>query len=139
MDKEKMLKRFQQHMGYNDQEMEVFKSDPTRVKMVTETPEFVKKRIIAEVVESHSCHAGHNVGQKFIMDGNGQLISRECPAKMCVFAVSALEPQINVVYSNFINHTDPKNEWSAIAQCSDIGLDKGGWGKVLMKIYAEDV
>ena len=139
MQKEKLWTRFQQHMGYSDQELAVFKSNPTRVKMVTETPEFVKKRIIAEVVESHGCHAGHTVGQKFVMDGNGQLATNECPEKMCLFAVARLEPQLNVVYTNFINHTDPDNEWSATVQCADIGLDKGGWGKILMKMYVEDI
>ena len=63
MEKENFWKRFQEHMGYTDDELEMFKSDPMRLKMVTETPEFVKKRIIAEVIESHGCHAGHKVGQ----------------------------------------------------------------------------
>lgn len=138
MQKEKLWTRFQQHMGYTDEEMGIFKSDPVKIRMVTETPEFVKKRIVAEVVESHGCHAGHTVGQKFVMDGNGQLITSECPKKMCLFAVAKLEPQLNVVYANFINHTDPDNEWSAIVQCADVGLDKGGWGKILMKMYVED-
>lgn len=71
MDKERLWKRFQAHMGYTDAEMEIFRSDPLKVKMVTETPEFVKSRIIAEVIESHGCHAGHKVAQKFVMDGNG--------------------------------------------------------------------
>jgi hypothetical protein len=46
-------------MGYTDQEMETFRSDPEKVKMVTQTPEFVKCKVIAEVIESHGCHAGH--------------------------------------------------------------------------------
>lgn len=50
MDKERLWKRFQAHMGYTDAEMEIFRSDPLKVKMVTETPEFVKSRIIAEVI-----------------------------------------------------------------------------------------
>lgn len=105
MDKERLWKRFQAHMGYTDAEMEIFRSDPLKVKMVTEIPEFVKSRIIAEVIESHGCHAGHKVGQKFVMDGNG--------------------------------HSDPKNERTTVVQCHDVGLDKGGWGKILMKVYVE--
>mgnify|MGYP001819289169 CR=1 FL=1 len=46
-------KLFQAHMEYTDQEMEVFQSDPLKVKMVTETPEFLTCRLIAEVIESH--------------------------------------------------------------------------------------
>ncbi len=139
MEKERLWKRFQAYMGYSDEDMEVFKSDPIRVKMVTETPEFVKTRIIAEVIASHGCHAGHKVGQKFVMDGNGQLITSECPDKMCVFAVSALHTPINTIFERFINHADPKHERTMMVQCSDVGLDKGGWGQILMKVSVEDI
>jgi tetraacyldisaccharide-1-P 4'-kinase len=59
---------FQKHTGYNDQEMEIFQSDPEKVMMVTQTPEFVKCEVIAVGIESHGCHAGHRKGDvyKFI-------------------------------------------------------------------------
>jgi uncharacterized repeat protein (TIGR04076 family) len=119
--------------------MTVFRSDPQKVKMVTETPEFVRSRIVAEVVESHGCHARHAVGQKFVMDGNGQLITGECPPKMCIFALAALESPVNTIYERFISHSDPNNERSIVVQCGDIGLDKGGWGKILMRVSVERV
>ncbi len=137
MDIEKFWKRFQEHMNYTDEEMKIFRADPGKVKMVTETSEFVKCRIIAEVIEAGGCHAQHKVGDKFVMDGNGQLITKECPDKMCVFAVAALETPVNMIYERFMNHADPKHERHNVVQCSDIGLDKGGWGKILMKVYVE--
>ena len=137
MDKDILWKRFQSHMGYTDAELKTFMSDPLKVKMVTETSEFVKSRIVAEVIEAQGCHAGHKVGQKFVMDGNGQLITRECPEKMCLFAVSALESPVNAIYERFINHADPKNERTAVVQCHDVGLDRGGWGKILMRVSVE--
>ena len=137
MDKEGLWKRFQAHMGYTDAEMTIFRSDPVKVKMVTESPEFVRSRIVAEVIESHSCHARHTVGQKFVMDGNGQMITRECPEKMCIFALASLESPVNQIYERFIAHSDPNNERTMVVQCSDVGLDKGGWGKILMKVSVE--
>ncbi len=137
MEKEKIWNRFQQHMGYTDAEMRVFRSDPLKVRMVTESPAFVKSRIVAEVIESHGCHAGHRVGQRFVMDGNGQLITRECPEKMCVFAVAALESPVNKIYERFISRSDPTNQRTEVVQCHDVGLDKGGWGKVLMRVSVE--
>jgi uncharacterized repeat protein (TIGR04076 family) len=139
MDTERLWQRFQKHMGYTDAEMAVFRSDPVKVKMVTETPEFVKSRIVAEVIESQGCHAKHTVGQRFVMDGNGQLITSECPPKMCIFALAALESPVNQIYERFIAHSDPNNERTMVVQCSDIGLDKGGWGKILMKVSVERV
>ena len=137
MDTERLWKRFQAHMGYTDAELAVFRSDPLKVKTVTETPEFVRSRIVAEVVESHNCHAGHTVGQRFVMDGNGKLIARECPEKMCIFALSALESPVNAIYERFISHSDPNHERTTVVQCHDVGLDKGGWGKILMKVAVE--
>jgi len=58
---------------------------------------------------------------------------------MCIFALTALESPVNMIYERFINHSDPNNERTAVVQCHDIGLDKGGWGKILMKISVETV
>ena len=137
MDIEELWKRFQKHMGYTDEEMEIFKSDPEKVKMVTETPEFVKSRVIAEVIESQGCHAQHKVGDKFVMNANGYLIAEECPKKMCMFALGPVSRVLPVIYERLISKSDPDFKRSNIVQCTDIGLDKGGWGKVLMKVYLE--
>ena len=74
MEVEEIWKLFQAHMEYTDEEMEIFKSDPIKVKMVTETPEFVKCRVVAEVIESHGCHAKHKVGDRFVLTPGGQLL-----------------------------------------------------------------
>ncbi len=137
MEKEELWKRFQAHMNYSDEELALFRSDPAKVKMVTETGDFVKCKIIAEVVESHGCHAGHKVGDRIVMDGNGQLLTRECPAKVCIFAAAVLEAPVSVIYERFISNSDPKHERSDVVQCKDIGLENGGWGKVLMRVSVE--
>ena len=90
MNVEEIWKLFQTHMEYTDEELAVFKSDPLKVKMVTETPEFVKCRVIAEVIESHGCHAKHRVGDRFVMTAGGQLISEECPKRMCISALAEI-------------------------------------------------
>jgi uncharacterized repeat protein (TIGR04076 family) len=137
MEREEILKRFQKHMGYSDEEMEIFLSDPEKVKMVTETPDFVKTRIVAEVIDSHGCHAGHRVGDKFVLTAGGYLISEECPKNMCLSALAPISRIVPAIYDRLISKSDPNFERSNVVQCSDIGLDKGGWGKVLMKVYVE--
>jgi len=133
----KIWKLFQSHMEYTDQEMEVFQSDPLKVKVVTETPEFVTCRVIAEVIESHGCHSKHRVGDRFVMTAGGQLIADECPKGMCVSAVAEISKVLPAIYERLINKTDPKFERVDIIHCPDVGLDKGGWGKILMKVYVE--
>jgi hypothetical protein len=36
-----------------------------------------------------------------------------------------------------MNGSDPHFERFHVVQCADVGLDKGGWGKILMKVYLE--
>ena len=137
MDKEKIFQRLQKHMGYSDEEMEIFKSDPVKVKTVTETPEFIKCRVIAEVIESHGCHAQHKVGDKFVMTPGGTLLTETCAKEVCLYALTGVTRVMPAISERLLCKSDPDFERSDIVQCTDIGLDKGGWGKVLMKVYVE--
>ena len=137
MDNKEIWKRFQKHMGYTDKELELFRSDPEKVKMVTETPDFVKCNVIAEVIESHGCHAGHKVGDKFVMTAGGQLLSDKCPSRMCLFALGPVSNSLPAIFERLYTKSDPNFERSQIVQCTDVGLDKGGWGKIIMKVYVE--
>ena len=135
MDVEEIWRRFQKHMGYTDEEMKVFRSDPEKVKMVTDTPDFAKSRIIAEVIHSHGCHARHKVGDRFVMTAGGQLISEECPKRMCTFALGPVSRVLPVIFERLLTRSDPTGERFNIVQCTDVGFDQGGWGKILMKVY----
>ncbi len=137
MEPEEIWKRFQRHMGYTDEELKTFRSDPEKVKMVTQSPDFVKCRVIAEVIESHGCHARHKVGDRFVMTAGGQVISEECPRRMCLFALGPVSHVLPAIYERLVTKSDPEFQRSHIVQCTDIGLDKGGWGKILMKVYVE--
>ena len=139
MDTEEIWKRFQKHMGYSDEEMKIFRTDPEKVKMVTETPDFVKCKVVAEVIESHGCHAGHKVGDRFVMTAGGQLITEECPKRMCMFALGPVSNTLSAVYERLYTNSDPDYKRSQIVQCTDVGLDKGRWGKILMKVYVEKI
>jgi uncharacterized repeat protein (TIGR04076 family) len=137
MEVEKIWELFQKHMGYTDEQMEVFRSDPVKVQMVTETPDFVRCKVVVEVVESENCHAGHKVGDKFVMTAGGVLIGEECPNRMCMFALGPVANILPGIYERLLSKSDPDCKRSDVVQCSDVGLDKGGWGKVLMKVSIE--
>jgi len=137
MEPQEIWKRFQKHMGYTDAELEVFRSDPAKVKMVTGTSDFVKCRVIAEVIESHGCHAGHRVGDRFVMTAGGQLIAEQCPKKVCMFALGPVSHALPGIFERLVSNSDPTFGRSNIVQCTDVGLDKGGWGKILMKVFVE--
>ena len=137
MQEEEIWRRFQKHMEYTDEELKVFRSDPQKVKMVTGTPEFVKCRVVAEVIESHGCHARHKVGDRFVLTPGGQLITEECPQRICIFALGPIFQVMPGIYERLISKSDPDFQRFNTVQCTDVGLDKGGWGKILMKVYVE--
>ncbi len=52
----------QKHLGYSDEEMELFKSNPRNSDVLLKAPELMNKTIVAEVVESHGCNSQHKAG-----------------------------------------------------------------------------
>ena len=83
---EETWKFMQQHLGYTDEELEVFRSNPKNVDIMSKAPELMNKTIIAEVVASHGCASQHKVGDRFYFDGAGNLITKLNPKRICVHA-----------------------------------------------------
>ncbi|MBW1682453.1 MAG: hypothetical protein JRF59_13795 [Deltaproteobacteria bacterium] len=137
MSKEKLWKAFQQHMGYTDEELALFRANPRNTRLVEETPEFMKYKIIAEVIESHGCHSLHRVGDRIVMNGNGQLIRDECPEVVCIWALQPLAGIVGIIFERFAEHLDPNQMLFNRVHCHDVGLRCGGWGQILMKVYVE--
>ena len=44
----------------------------------------------AEVVKARHCNSGYQVGDKFILDVDGNFIPKLCPPRLCVYAISQL-------------------------------------------------
>ena len=136
MDNEKLWQALQKHLGYNDEELALFRSNPKNLKMV-QTPEFMTHKIVAEVIKSHGCHSQLKVGDRIVMNGNGQLIRDECPEKICIWALAPLGGIVGVVFERFVERLDPNDMLFNIVSCQDIGIECGGWGQILMKIRVE--
>ena len=86
---ERRWKNFQEHMGYTDEQMAIFRSDPVRVKAMERAPMWVTHHIIAECVESRNCNAGHKVGDRIVFHGSGVLLADQSPKRMCAHVIQA--------------------------------------------------
>ncbi len=129
---------FQNRLGYSDEELRKFKDDPRNVEVLMKAAGLMNKTIVAEVVHSHGCNSQHKVGDKFYMDGAGNLISKLCPKKMCLYAVSALKPLVFTANEMLYAGVDPNAMLFKRCGCSDVGLQCGGWGRVVMEISVVD-
>lgn len=128
----------QNHLGYSDEEMKTFKSNPRNEKVIVSGAALMDKTIVAEVVESHGCNSGHHVGDKFYMDGAGNLLSKMCPSRMCIHALSSIQPLVFTANELVYAGVDPNEMLFKRCGCVDVGLQCGGWGKVVLEIRMED-
>jgi len=132
---ERRWKKFQEHYGLTNEELAIHRSNPKHVKAMENAPAFVKYKMIVEVIEAHNCVAGHKVGDKFVIDSEGCLVLDECPpGRICVSAVYAMKSTVDRMWQAFYdNSTDVFQD---TVHCSDVGIYRGGWGEIVMRIYA---
>jgi len=129
---------FQNHLGYNDEEMKLFKEDPKNQGILSKSVELMNKTIVVEVVESHGCNSQHKVGDKFYLDGAGNFISKLCPKRMCAFALSSFGGTVFGMHELFYAGVEPNKMLFKRFGCSDVGVQCGGWGRIVMEIRMED-
>jgi uncharacterized repeat protein (TIGR04076 family) len=135
---ENMWKFMQQHLGYTDEEMKRFRDDPKNEDVVSKAPALMNKTIVAEIVASHGCNSGHQVGDRFYFDGSGNLLTKLGPKRICVHALSALSGPVYVCNELFFAGVDPNGMRFNRVGCFDVGVQCGGWGHVVMAVRVED-
>ncbi len=134
---EENWKALQKHLGYTDEELEVFKKEPRNEDVMMKGLELSEKTIVAEVIESHGCNSQHKVGDKFYFDGAGNLLPKLCPNKMCIFALSALTPLIFTADELIYANVDPNKMRFKRTGCFDVGVKCGGWGHIVLELRTE--
>jgi uncharacterized repeat protein (TIGR04076 family) len=126
------------HLGYTDEEMRVFRENPRNEDVLSKAPALLNKTIVLEVVESHGCNSQHKVGDKLYLDGAGNLLAKRCPEKVCIYALNAATSM--VFASNELSYAgvDPNEMRFKRAACFDVGVQCGGWGRVVLEFSAQD-
>ena len=127
-----------QHLGYADDEMRLFKKDPRNEDILSKAPALMRKTIVVEVVESHGCNSRHRVGDKLYFDGAGNLLTKLCPNKVCVYALNAASSMIFAAGELFYAGVDPNQMRFKRAGCFDVGIQCGGWGRIVLELKMVD-
>ncbi len=136
-----MLEGLKQQLGYNDAQWEMWKSNSKNLKIAEAMAESQKYRVVAEVINSQNCGVGYKVGDRLIFSGDGCYLAKEPSGPVCLAALAPLIPMVNtVVTDNILAGIDPQKPplWDAI-HCYDVGVEKGGWGEIVMKIKIEKI
>jgi len=128
----------QKHLGYSDEEMALFRANPRNADVLAKGPELLQKAIIAEVVESHGCNSQHKVGDRFIFDSVGNLLTNQCPRRICFAALYGLAPLIYATSELAYAGVDPNSLRFDRTGCGDVGVRCGGWGHIVLEVRVED-
>jgi len=135
---EKTWKMFQQHLGYNDEEMKRFRENPRNEDVLAKSPGLMNKTIVIKVVESNGCNSQHKVGDKFYFDGAGNLLTKLCPQRISIYALSSIASLIFTSNELFYAGVDPNEMRFRRAGCFDVGVQCGGWGHIVIELSVED-
>jgi uncharacterized repeat protein (TIGR04076 family) len=128
----------QNHLGYTDEEMAEFKANPRNEQVLTQAPDLLNKTILITVVESQGCNSQHAVGDTFYFDGAGNLLTKLCPKRICIYALSAVKMLIFASNELLYAGIDPNEMRFKRAGCFDVGVHCGGWGHIVMEISVVD-
>jgi uncharacterized repeat protein (TIGR04076 family) len=131
-------KVMKERLGYTDEEMKTFKDNPRNEEVISKAPALLNKTIVVEVVAAQGCNSQHRIGDKFYFDGAGNLLTTRCPKKVCIYALSASASMIFAVGELFLAGVDPNEMRFRRAACFDIGVQCGGWGRIVLELSARD-
>lgn len=124
-------------LGYNDDEMQGFLENRRNQELMSKLPGLAKKKLILEVVESHGCNSQHKVGDRFVFDAFGNLDTRQCPDQVCVFLLGSAQNLLYAGMELLIAGVDPSQMTFNRTACVDVGLQCGGWGRVVVEVKGE--
>ena len=136
---EEIWKMVQKHLGYNDEEMKIFRADPRNEDALSKTAAMLNKTLVVKVIESHGCDSGHKVGDKIYFDGRGvSLLTKLGPSKICIFALHSVALAMPALAELLYAGINPNEMRFKRFGCPDVGIKCGGWGHIVMEIGVED-
>ncbi len=125
-----------QAIGITDEDLA--KLSPGMKKMLTDLPDKMKWKVIAEVTESKYCFAGLKPGDKFVFNFPVLNVG-ESTAAPCMEAIAPLANHIRAMIDRVAEGGDPNESIFATQQvsCMDVGVEHGGLGRVMFRVYGE--
>jgi uncharacterized repeat protein (TIGR04076 family) len=125
-------------LGYTDEEMRLFRENRRNADVLSKAPALMNHTTVLEVVESHGCNSEHKVGDKFHFDGAGNLLTKHGPKKICIYALQASAQMIFAAGELAMAGVDPNDMRFRRAACFDVGVQCGGWGRIVLELSVKD-
>ncbi|MBT8347667.1 MAG: hypothetical protein KJO28_15335, partial [Desulfofustis sp.] len=130
-------KIIQRRFGYSDEELQTFLNDPRNMELVSRRKEFERTRFVLEVVKSKGCNSNHKVGDKFYFDFAGNILTELCPPRICGYSLNSAMMMIYTANEMLYAGVDPHEIRFKRASCFDVGIECGGWGRIVLELKIE--
>ena len=75
---------------------------------------------------------------RFYFDGAGNLLTQLCPQRVCAYSLSSALMMIFTANEMIYAGVDPNAIRFKRASCFDVGLQCGGWGRIVLELRVED-
>jgi hypothetical protein len=124
-------------IGITDEELD--KLSPGMQRMLENSVALMGYKIVAEVVEAENCFAFYKPGDKLVFNATMLNKDETTAANICTDAIMPLNTAIRAMLSAIVNGEDPNKYIFNHVQCIDTGAMHGGLGRVLFKVYVEQV
>lgn len=128
----------QSRLGYDDEELARFKEHPRNARVLAVAPDMMLKTIVFEVVESRGCNSQHHAGSRLFFSGDGNLLTKMAPSKVCGFLLPVMAQMIYGMHELWYAGVDPNTLAFKRAGCFDVGVRCGGWGHVVVEARVLD-
>ena len=131
-----IIKKYAERVGYTKSQLDLFHESGHRIRQVERLSQAAPRYSIeAEVVDAQHCNSGHQIGQKLILDVDGNFITKLCPKKMCVYLISQLAIPVALINERLSEALDPNDfHFMRHVKCLDAGVECLGYGQVMMKV-----
>jgi len=132
----KIVNKYSSRVKYSEKELKTFHEGGHRIRHVERLSKAAPLYSIeAEVIKSCNCNSGHIEGQKFILDIDGNFITKLCPKRMCVYLISQLTIPVALINERLSEGLSPNDfHFMRYVQCPDAGVECLGYGEVTLKV-----
>lgn len=94
-------------------------------------------KMVMEVVASENCGYKPKIGDRYVTNGSGMLLTEECTFPVCLWALAPMLPISYVIFDRLTHGLDPNGHLFDHMKCTDTGVGCGGIGEVAFKVSCE--
>lgn len=134
-----IMQRYAERVGYSAEDLAYIAPGDPRCRHIEHLAVAGSKySIVAEVAAARHCNAGYQVGDRFVLDADGNFITKLCPKRICVYLAAGLTVPVALINERFSEGLEP-NAFHFVRRvnCPDCGVEQGGYGEVAVTVTAQ--